>query len=58
MAAKSTVPLAGGFLLCICLLGGTLIGAFLGQSSIGFLVGAGTGLLLLALVWVRDRRRR
>ncbi len=58
MAANSNAPLAGGFLLCVALLAGALTGVFLGQPSIGFLAGAGTGLLLLALVWLVDRRRR
>ena len=57
MAAKSNAPLAGGFLLCVALLAGALTGIFLGQPSIGFLVEAGTGLLLLILLWLWDRRR-
>ena len=58
MAAKSNAPLAGGFLLCLSLLAGALIGFFLGQPSIGFLAGAGVGLTLLLLIWLLDRRRR
>jgi hypothetical protein len=58
MAAKSNAPLAGGFLLCLCLLAGALTGVFLGQPSIGFLIGAGIGLALLVLIWLWDRRRR
>ena len=50
-------PKAGGFLLALSILGGVLIGSFLGQPTIGFLAGTGLGLLLLLLVWVVDRRR-
>ena len=58
MAGKSNAPLAGGFLLCIALLAGALTGVFLGQPSIGVLVGAGIGLALLILIWLWDRRPR
>ena len=58
MAAKSNAPMAGGFLLCVSLLAGALIGVFLGQPSIGFLVGAGIGIALLLLIWLLDRKRR
>ncbi|HTU11617.1 MAG TPA: hypothetical protein VMG08_12060 [Allosphingosinicella sp.] len=58
MAANNNGPLAGGCLLCIALLAGALIGIFNGQPSIGFLVGAGIGLLLVILIWLWDRRRR
>jgi hypothetical protein len=57
MAAKSNAPLAGGFVLCLCLLTGALTGVFLGQPSIGFLIGAGTGVTLAAFIWLLDRRR-
>jgi hypothetical protein len=58
MASKSNAPLAGGFLLSVALLTGALTGVFLGQPSIGFLVGAGIGLTLAILIWLLDRRRR
>ncbi len=57
MAPKSRTPLAGGFLLCLCLLAGALIGAFLGQPSIGVLTGVGVGLALMMLLWLLERRR-
>jgi hypothetical protein len=57
MAAKSNAPLAGGFLLSLSVLAGALIGVFLGQPSIGFLVGVGIGLSLAVLIWLLDRRR-
>jgi hypothetical protein len=58
MAAKSNAPLAGGFLLCLSLLAGALTGVFLGQPSIGFLIGAGIGLTIAIVIWLLDRRRR
>ncbi len=58
MASNSNAPVAGGFLLCLCLLAGALIGVFLGQPSIGFLAGAGIGLALLVALWLFERRRR
>jgi hypothetical protein len=57
MAPDRKAPRAGGVLLALSLLAGALIGIFAGQPSIGFLAGAGTGLLLLTLVWLLDRRR-
>ena len=58
MASNSKAPLAGGFLLCIALLSGALTGVFLGQPSIGFLVGAGIGLAIVIAIWLLDRGRR
>ena len=57
MAPDRKAPRAGGVLLALSLLAGALIGIFAGQPSIGFLAGAGTGLVLLTLVWLLDRRR-
>jgi hypothetical protein len=48
---------AGGFLLAASILVGAIAGSLLHQPSIGFLVGTGIGLLLLAIVWLIDRRR-
>jgi hypothetical protein len=58
MPAKSSAPLAGGFLLCIAVLAGALTGVFLGQPSIGFLVGIGIGLTIAVAIWLLDRKRR
>jgi hypothetical protein len=58
MSARSNAPLAGGFLLCVALLAGALTGIFLGQPSIGFLVGAGVGLTIAITIWLLDSRRR
>ena len=58
MASKSNAPLAGGFLLSVALLTGALTGVFLGQPSIGFLIGAGIGLALAILIWLVDSKRR
>ena len=58
MASDRKMPLAGGALLALSLLAGTIAGVVLGQPSVGFLAGLGGGLLLLALVWLADRSRR
>jgi hypothetical protein len=49
--------MAGGFLLAVSLLAGTVLGASRGQASIGFVAGLGMGLALLLLVWLIDRAR-
>ena len=56
MASKSSTSKAGGFLFALAIFAGVGIGGFLGEPSLGFLVGAGTGLLLLVAVWLIDRR--
>ncbi|HEX8643000.1 MAG TPA: hypothetical protein VF702_03705 [Allosphingosinicella sp.] len=48
---------AGGCLLAFALLTGVAAGLYAREPSIGFLAGAGIGLLLLVLVWLVDRRR-
>ncbi|HKT15928.1 MAG TPA: hypothetical protein VJR87_11065 [Allosphingosinicella sp.] len=48
---------AGGCLLATCILVGAFIGMVLRQSSIGFVAGTAVGLLLLGIMWLRDRRR-
>lgn len=53
---SNRAPKAGGFLLALAIIAGVLIGGLLGQPSIGFLVGVGVGVLLVALVWLLDRR--
>ena len=48
--------MAGGSLLAFSLIGGVVVGTIYGQPTIGFLAGLGIGLLLVALVWMLDRR--
>jgi len=47
---------AGGALLALSLIAGTVIGLLKGQPSIGMVIGLGVGIALLALVWLWDRR--
>jgi hypothetical protein len=55
--SSSRTPMAGGFLLAVSLLVGTVLGAGRGQASIGFVAGLGVGLALLVAVWLIDRIR-
>ncbi|TGX54107.1 hypothetical protein E5A73_08265 [Sphingomonas gei] len=55
--SSSRTPMAGGFLLAISLIAGSVIGAIRGQASIGFVAGLGVGLALLIAVWLIDRLR-
>ncbi|MGZ8312148.1 MAG: hypothetical protein ACXWUP_02490 [Allosphingosinicella sp.] len=48
---------AGGALLAAAVLTGVVVGAFYHEPSLGFLGGLAAGLLLLAAVWLLDRRR-
>ena len=54
----SRSPLAGGFLLAVCLLAGGVAGIVAGQASLGVVIGLGAGLLLAAGVWLYERQRR
>jgi hypothetical protein len=56
MTDKSRFTQAGGAILAISIISGTVAGVIVRQSSIGFLVGTAAGLLLLALFWHRERR--
>jgi len=49
--------MAGGFLLAVSLLAGTIIGAGQGEASMGFVAGLGVGLVLLLVVWLIDWMR-
>jgi hypothetical protein len=48
--------MAGGFLLALGIIGGVIVGGLLGQPSIGFLAGLGAGIVLVAIIWLIDRR--
>jgi hypothetical protein len=47
---------AGGFPIALSTLVGTVAGVALGQPSIGVLGGAGFGIGLALLLWLRDRK--
>ncbi|WP_294196357.1 hypothetical protein [uncultured Sphingomonas sp.] len=55
MAPPPRSPSAGGFPIAVGALGGTAIGLYAGQPSIGFLVGTAAGVALALLIWWRDR---
>lgn len=46
---------AGGIFLAICLLTGAGIGIYLGQPSLGILVGLAAGIAVVALHWLARR---
>lgn len=50
-------PIAGGALLAICLIIGTMIGVAKQQPTIGFLIGMGVGIALAIIVALIDRAR-
>ncbi|MEO9130595.1 MAG: hypothetical protein ABI240_05240 [Sphingomonas sp.] len=47
---------AGGVLIAIGALGGTLIGLSQGQVTAGFLIGTGAGAVIAIAIWLLDRR--
>ncbi|HEX8306905.1 MAG TPA: hypothetical protein VF645_00625 [Allosphingosinicella sp.] len=48
---------AAGFILAMSILAGAVAGAIVGQPSIGFLAGLGTGVAIALLFWLGERRR-
>jgi hypothetical protein len=57
MNGRDHVTQAGGAILAIAIIVGAVAGTMVGQSSIGLLVGAATGILLAVLIWLNDRRK-
>lgn len=58
MDSKSPpAPIAGGALLALSLIAGTVTGVVTGQPSLGFMGGLGIGLVLLFVVALLDRAR-
>ena len=55
---QDNFPRAGGFLLALSILIGPIVGAMMGEPSIGFLAGVVIGLLLALAVWLSDGSRR
>lgn len=57
-APRGSTPIAGGALLALALIVGTVTGILNGQPSLGFIVGLGAGLVLMLIVALIDRVRR
>lgn len=57
-SSPSRTPLAGGFLLAISLVIGPVVGAIIGEPSMGFVGGLAVGLVLAIGIWLIDRTRR
>lgn len=55
--SSKPAPIAGGALLALSLVAGTIVGVRQGQPSIGFLAGLGIGIALLIIVALIDRLR-
>ena len=55
--SKGRYTQAGGSILAISIIAGTVAGVIVRQPSIGFLVGAAAGILLAFLFWRLDQRR-
>lgn len=57
MTDKGTYTQAGGSILAISIIAGTIAGTIVRQPSIGFLIGTAAGVLLAVLFWLHERRR-
>lgn len=58
MTQPSSSPrLAGGIFIALGLLIGAGFGLYLGQPSLGMVVGFGVGIAAALLVWLLNRRR-
>jgi hypothetical protein len=57
MTPRARYTQAAGSMLAISIIAGTVAGLIVGQPSIGFLVGTGSGILLAILYFVGERRR-
>jgi uncharacterized membrane protein len=57
MADRGKITQAGGSILAISIIAGTVAGTIVNQPSIGVLVGTAAGVLLAVLYWLHDRRK-
>lgn len=49
---------AGGCFLTVCIIAGFPLGLAIGNPMKGVLIGTGAGIMLAALTWLLDRKRR
>jgi uncharacterized protein YqgC (DUF456 family) len=57
MANTPRSPAAGGFLIAIGAMLGAIVGLFLYQPTLGFLIGGGAGVVMAIGIWLRGRQR-
>jgi hypothetical protein len=57
MEKRARYTQAGGSILAISIIAGTVGGIIVGEPSIGILAGIGAGALLAILFWLNERRR-
>ena len=57
-ASMPSTAKAGGCFLTICILAGFPLGLAIHNPMKGILIGTGMGILLAAMTWLIDRRRR
>ncbi len=57
-APRGGTPIAGGALLALSLVVGSVIGVRNDQPSLGFIAGLGVGLALMLIIALIDRSRR
>jgi hypothetical protein len=48
---------AGGFILAVSIIAGTVGGVITRQTSAGIVVGTAVGIILLILFWLMERKR-
>jgi|KBSSwiStaDraftv2_1062776.scaffolds.fasta_scaffold41408_5 uncharacterized membrane protein (UPF0136 family) len=53
---KKPGPRAGGALLALSTIAGSIIGVANGQPSIGLVAGVAVGIGIAIVIWLRDRR--
>jgi hypothetical protein len=56
MEKRTKFTQAGGSILAISIIAGSVAGVMVGQSSIGFLVGTAIGIAVAIVVWLSNRR--
>jgi len=54
-APTKDAPSAGGFLIAMGAIAGTIVGLAIGQVTAGFLIGLGTGSAIAIAMWLRSR---
>ncbi|MDI1295484.1 MAG: hypothetical protein PSY12_06295 [bacterium] len=55
MTTGKTNPTGAGAIIALLILGGAIGGGLMGQPSAGLLMGAGAGIVIALLLWLRER---